>query len=198
MIGIYKITSPSGRIYIGQSINIEKRWVRYSNEKCISQTKLYNSFKKYGVKNHKFETIEECEFEQLNIRERYWQEFYDCIENGLNCILTKTDEKPLVRSIETRQKLSLANIGKKHTLETKKKCALWKIGKKNTEEHRLRISEGKKKKIIDTATKKIYNSLKEAAEDINIKYSSFSNMLRGQRKNKTTCCHLEDWRLYNQ
>jgi predicted GIY-YIG superfamily endonuclease len=24
--GIYKITSPSGKIYIGQSIDIEKRW----------------------------------------------------------------------------------------------------------------------------------------------------------------------------
>ncbi len=29
MIGIYKITSPTGRIYIGQSTNMEKRFVSY-------------------------------------------------------------------------------------------------------------------------------------------------------------------------
>lgn len=29
MIGIYKITSPSNRIYIGQSIDIEARWKSY-------------------------------------------------------------------------------------------------------------------------------------------------------------------------
>ena len=30
MIGIYKITSPSGKVYIGQSINIEERWYKYN------------------------------------------------------------------------------------------------------------------------------------------------------------------------
>ena len=29
MIGIYKITSPSGKVYIGQSIDIERRWKKY-------------------------------------------------------------------------------------------------------------------------------------------------------------------------
>ena len=29
MIGIYKITSPNNRVYIGQSINIEKRFIGY-------------------------------------------------------------------------------------------------------------------------------------------------------------------------
>jgi hypothetical protein len=29
MIGIYKIINPNGRIYIGQSTNIEVRWSKY-------------------------------------------------------------------------------------------------------------------------------------------------------------------------
>ena len=50
-IGIYKIVSPSEKIYIGQSINIEKRWEKnYKTLKCKTQTKLYNSLKKYGRK----------------------------------------------------------------------------------------------------------------------------------------------------
>jgi len=39
-IGIYKITSPTHRIYIGQSINIEQRWKGYSITKLKSQPKI--------------------------------------------------------------------------------------------------------------------------------------------------------------
>jgi hypothetical protein len=31
IVGIYKITSPSGKVYIGQSINIERRIKEYKN-----------------------------------------------------------------------------------------------------------------------------------------------------------------------
>ena len=41
MVGIYKITNPSGKIYIGQSVNIDNRISSYKNLKCKNQTKLY-------------------------------------------------------------------------------------------------------------------------------------------------------------
>ena len=44
MIGIYKITSPSNKIYIGQTTNYKKRLGDYYNLNCINQIKLYNSF----------------------------------------------------------------------------------------------------------------------------------------------------------
>ena len=51
--GIYKITSPSGKIYIGCSNNIYKRWSRYRHPESIKkQTYIYNSLIKYGVENH--------------------------------------------------------------------------------------------------------------------------------------------------
>lgn len=86
--GIYKITSPTGRVYIGQSRDIKNRWSSYRTRECPSQYKLNNSFIKYGVKNHVFEIIEECEAESLNKLERYWQDFYDVLNDGLNCTLT--------------------------------------------------------------------------------------------------------------
>ena len=78
MIGIYKITSPSGRIYIGQSRDLNRRERDYQKyiKDSNSQVKLLASINKYNWENHIFEIIEECEFEQLNIRERYYQEFY--------------------------------------------------------------------------------------------------------------------------
>ena len=65
-IGIYKITSPSKKIYIGQSIDIEYRWKSYKRLHCQTQTKLYNSLKKYGSDKHKFEILQLCDKEQLN------------------------------------------------------------------------------------------------------------------------------------
>lgn len=43
MIGIYKITSPSGKVYIGQSVNIERRFLDYKKSLKNTQIKLYNS-----------------------------------------------------------------------------------------------------------------------------------------------------------
>lgn len=76
MIGIYKITSPSGKIYIGQSINIDKRRIQYSKLECKNQPKILNSLKKYGPENHIFEILEECTLDQLNEREIYWKQYY--------------------------------------------------------------------------------------------------------------------------
>lgn len=111
MIGIYKITSPSGKIYIGQSVNIEKRFRQYKNYKCKEQIRLYRSLNKYTVEKHIFEVIEKCNIEELNERERYWQIFYNCIgKNGLNCQITNDKESKRILSNETKNKTSLIYV----------------------------------------------------------------------------------------
>lgn len=107
MIGIYKITNPKGRIYIGQSTNIESRKKQYSRlDNCKQQVRLYRSLVKYGFSNHIFEIIEECTVEELNIRERYWQDFYNVLEGGLNLRLTETLDRSGKLSKETKEKMS--------------------------------------------------------------------------------------------
>lgn len=125
--GIYKITSPSNRIYIGQSVDIDKRFYNYSLKHCKFQTKLLHSFNKYNVENHIFEIIEECDESQLNNRERYWQDYYESnTQKGLNCRLTKADDKSGRLSEETKLKMSKdrkgkpsPNKGKKNVRRTK-------------------------------------------------------------------------------
>jgi group I intron endonuclease len=148
MIGIYKITSPSGKIYIGQSNNVEKRLKGYLKEyKCMSsQKRLYNSFLKYGSENHIFEIIDECTIELLNERERFWQEYYNSIGlKGLNCILTQTSEKKRVLSNETRIKLSKSLKGKlsgeKNPMYGKFGSLNHFYGKKHTEETKKILKE---------------------------------------------------------
>ena len=105
MIGIYKITSPTGKVYIGQSTDIGKRLGAYKRLECKSQTRLYNSIVKYDFYHHIFEVIEECAIEQLNIRERYWQDVYDVLsKKGLNCRLTGTDDRSGKVSADSNKK----------------------------------------------------------------------------------------------
>lgn len=44
--GIYKITSPNKKVYIGQSKNVHQRFIRYKRGDCKGQKKLYNSINK--------------------------------------------------------------------------------------------------------------------------------------------------------
>ena len=57
--GIYKITSPCGKIYIGESGNIIDRWQKYSRCDCEPQKYLHRSLKKYGADNHTYEIVHE-------------------------------------------------------------------------------------------------------------------------------------------
>lgn len=117
MIGIYKITSPTNKIYIGQSTDIDRRFRSYTKLNCKRQSKLYSSLISHGVDSHIFEVIEECLECDLNERERYWQIHYDVLNVGLNLILTKTDDKSGKSSKETKIKLSISHKGKKQSKE---------------------------------------------------------------------------------
>ena len=123
--GIYKITSPNNRVYIGQSINIDKRFKDYLSLKSKLQRLLHRSFLKYGVDNHIFEVIEECSIDLLNERERYWQEYYDVlnVSKGLNLKYTETSDRSGVLSEESKKKVSIGNSGKVRTEEHKLKTS---------------------------------------------------------------------------
>jgi group I intron endonuclease len=116
MIGIYKITSPSGKVYIGQSINIEDRWKKYERfltNKMSIGPKLYNSLKKYGWKQHIFEILEECLIEELNKLETFYkQQFINKLswKSVLFCELYDMGGGP--RSEEIKNKIKISSMGK--------------------------------------------------------------------------------------
>lgn len=83
MIGIYKIENLiNGKVYIGQSRNIEKRWTAHRTRPFNQNSKqydlaLYRSIRKYGLENFSFVVLEETLIEDLDNREKYWIEYYD-------------------------------------------------------------------------------------------------------------------------
>lgn len=154
MVGIYKITNPKGRIYIGQSVNIEQRKQNYKNFKTNKNNigpKIFNSLKKYGWEQHVFEIIEECILELLNEREIYWGNQYNSLIEGLNC---KLGESKGIFNEETKQKMSKAQLGNKKRLGCKMSDeAKQLIGEKNSrpkpknfmnDDLRQKIGEGNK------------------------------------------------------
>jgi group I intron endonuclease len=118
MIGIYKITNPKGKIYIGQSIDIEKRFNIYKLMHCTNQPRIFRSFKSYGVDNHTFEIITECVITDLNNLERYYQDLFNaCGKFGLNCKLTASNDRSGKHSLETIEKIRKSKIGDKNPMK---------------------------------------------------------------------------------
>lgn len=106
--GVYKIISPSNKIYIGKTKNIRKRFLKYSNLICKQQVKLFNSFVKYGFENHNVEILFLSEDNQILCENEifYIQEFKTYNTNhGLN--LTKGgDGRSGKHSSKTKTKIS--------------------------------------------------------------------------------------------
>lgn len=137
MIGIYKITNPEGKIYIGQSIDIDRRFKEYKRiQKRSAGRKIISSLKKYSPDKHVFEVLEECLIHQLHEREYYWKMYYKSVENGLNCDYFDNSGGP--RSEETKRRISEGAKGKKRSEATKQK-----LRKPKTEEHKQNISKAK-------------------------------------------------------
>ena len=88
MIGIYKITNNiNGKIYIGQSNNIQRRFSEHQTKGSISRIPVDIAIQKYGKENFSFEVLEECSVEELNTKETEWITYFNSIENGYNCSL---------------------------------------------------------------------------------------------------------------
>jgi len=190
MIGIYKITCViTNKIYIGQSINIENRFKQYEYGSVKNQIKIYNSLKKYGYANHKFEIIETFDNfnkELLTDREQYFINYYreegwvllNLREAGNNG--RHNEETKLKIGESNKIKLKGGNLSQKHidnikkslinnkrrlgvktSDDTKEKMKNSHRGVKKTTLHRQNISNAKKK-IIEQ-----YNMKNELINEFN-------------------------------
>lgn len=156
MTGIYKITSPTGRVYIGQSYNIHKRFNHYKRLDCRGQTKIYNSLIKHGVLNHSFDIIIQLDNNigaiELTKHEQYYIDYYKSI--GVSLLNLKDAGVNGKLSIETRQKMSAQRIGNKSntgrnlTEEHKKNISIAGKGRVFSESHKAKLKESRKRQVM--------------------------------------------------
>lgn len=163
--GIYKITSPTGKVYIGQSTNIEQRFYYYRKGKNYKfQTRLKHSIEKHGLEKHLFEIVEKCSAEELNLRERYYQDLYDATGvQGLNCRLQGTCDKSGKNTEESNRKRSESMKGKnkRPRPDVSERNKIVHKGKTISEKQKQQISEKLKGKTFSQErNKKISQALK--------------------------------------
>ena len=166
--GIYMIQNlVNGKIYIGQAVDIERRWVEHKKGLRGNKNKpnkhLQNAWNKYKEDNFEFTVICECDESQLNTMEEYYifelMTYDDDI--GYNKTYGGEGGRP---TEETKEKLSKANKGKHHSEETKEKMsenhANYKgenhpfYGKHHSEETKEKLSKSLKGKTRSETTKR--------------------------------------------
>lgn len=152
--GIYKIESPGGSVYIGQSIEIFTRWAFHKKMHSSSkQYKLYNSLKKYGVSNHSFSIIHllpnDVDIKTLVTYEQFCMDQFR--EAGYSLLNLREAGSNGKVSEDTKRRISEANkghvahnLGKKHSDETRKKMSISRRKWKITKETGIKISQALK------------------------------------------------------
>lgn len=155
MIGIYKITNKiNGKTYVGQSIDIKRRFNEHRYISSESNESLKLAYKKYGRENFEFEVIEECSEEMLNEREIYYIKIlkpkYNRTAGGTGCLNHRVDKKTRM-ILSQKAKQQWKNMSEeekqyriKHNLktpighyvseETKEKLRQCNLGKKQSKE----------------------------------------------------------------
>lgn len=172
MIGIiYKYTSPSGKVYIGQTLDEERRRNEFLNLSIrYAGKRIELARKKYKPENFKYEILEKKEYDNienalydLNLMESYYIGKFDSYNNGYNMTYGGEGVRGIIFDNEIKSKISDTLkeyykthenpfYNKKHTDETKK--LLSEIAKKRgtsplkgkplSEKHRKLISERNK------------------------------------------------------
>lgn len=119
--GIYAITSPSGRSYVGSSANITKRWWQHRKELTKGThhcRALQFAASKYGVAKLTFSVLELCDIDKLLVRE---QHYFDsrAPRQLYNSTFTAGSLRGFKMPDGFRQRISEINKGRRRSSETK-------------------------------------------------------------------------------
>lgn len=89
---IYKYTSPSGKSYIGQTVQSLSNRAGHNGKNYIGCKYFYNAIKKHGWNNFIVEILGEFPIEQLNYQERRYIEIFNTLApNGYNIQFDEKD-----------------------------------------------------------------------------------------------------------
>ena len=185
--GIYRWTSPSGKSYIGQAINLKKRKREFRRPNSVytsKGSKIDNARKKYkDFDTWEYEVLEECEIEKLDEREEYWITYYNTKEEGYNLTLGGDGNKGWVMS-ESQREICRESINKSHregkfdwwynSTRYREMVRTTSLGKKQTEEAKRKNSEAHKgkhrsKETIEKFSKSLKKKYVEGFVNINQK-----------------------------
>lgn len=155
---IYSLCFPSGKFYVGQTVNFNDRMNGHKSDSTNSNKRKYNSLinnaiRKYGWDRVAKKIEQVCSLENVDEWERFYIQAYNSLApNGYN--LESGGNKNKIISDETRKKLSEVHKGKVFTEETRQKMSEARKGMKLSAKTRRKISEVNKGKRLSDETKR--------------------------------------------
>lgn len=183
---IYKYTSPSGKVYIGQTTNERHRRNTWFCQKYrYAGVAINRARAKYGPENFTYEVLfkkkynnKEEAIRELNNLEIYYIRLFDSYKNGYNNTIGGNTSIGHVVSHETRIKLSKINKGIKRSKESIEKARLSLLGSKHSKEavkhsKLLRRNSGRLSKVGQYDEQGhliiVWSCVAEAAESIGVR-----------------------------
>ena len=170
--GIYKITNKiNGKSYIGLSGDIYVRWNEHKYHYKTIDNVLYRAMRKYGIENFTFEILENCPKYELGEKEKFYIRKYRTYVgfedcNGYNMTLGGEDSEGLIFTEEVKAKMS--------------------------SKRRLGNNPAAKKVYIDD---KVFGTIKEAAQFLNIPSKNLQRWLSKKRKIPKSCSYLLEHKI---
>lgn len=146
--GVYSITSPSGKQYVGSAKSMRHRWSAHCSALRRGDhhsPQLQRAFNKYGEDSLRFEVLLVCAPEHLTM---YEQAAIDAMGPAYNVLRHARSPLGVKRSEQTKEKIAASKRGKSrpaHVIEALRKA---NFGKVLSAEHRAKISafhRGRKK-----------------------------------------------------
>ena len=166
---VYKLTSPSGKVYIGMTQDIRHRW-RGNGNGYKGSTRIWSAIQEYGWDNFKREIV----FEHLSESEACEKEIeliaqYKAtdLEYGYNL---ESGGRVFAHNEETRKKLSQVNKG--HLVNS---------------EVRKALSQFHSQPVICLETQTVYPSALMAGKIIGISSTSINKCTRGTQDTANGC-----------
>lgn len=184
---IYKYTSPSGKVYIGQTVNEQKRRNRFFNlNDTYGGPKIDRARKKYSPENFIYEILFEIEADDikdiLNEKEIQFITQYNSVEDGYNCDAGGNSRIGYIPTEQARLNMSRAQTGRKQSEATKQKLSEQRKGIAPT----AAIEAHKKAIVVYTKTGEFvgnFDSSTEAAKALGFKdTTNISAVLHNKRK----------------
>ena len=197
-------------MYVGLSVDIEKRWKRHKYElknNSHHNEYLQRTWNKYGKGCFNFEIIELCDSSLLNKREIFWINYYNSYKDGYNSTSGGEGRSGYHLTKETKDKIRKNRGHYRHTQETKNKISEIQKGRKLTKEWKKNISKAHKENIkngsitpntynltnhIEKTKRKIkcynkngeivgtYQSIQGAGRELNIQATNICKVLKGK------------------
>lgn len=190
--GIYKLTcSINGKVYIGKSINIDRRLKQHKNPKSKTNNHLERAILKYGWDAFSveiLETVDVIDNALLLEREAYHIEVFDATnkDKGYNICKYSTDLTGISLSEEHKRKISEAHLGKILSDEHKEKLRIAHLGQTPSDASREKMRNARLGKTNESWIGKSHSE--EAKEKI-------SNARKGKPRSEETKEKIRQARL---